>query len=152
MELVNLGSIMIMSKKEQSWLGVGWCPARGLDLVVEEEGNRPKSPAVAFFQRTTIHTGGAELAWAELLLSEISGQNWHLVGIQEKCITNNGFQLHYVQQGLLLLSRSCVEHHVIFQPVAVTIQCHQLWKHLQSKESLPKACEEPSSYRLSLAC
>ena len=117
---------------------------------MEEEGNRPKSPAAAFFQRTTIHTGSAELAGAELLLSEISGQNWHLVGIQEKCITNNGFELHYVQQGLVLLSRSCVDYHVIFQPV--TIQCHQLWKHLQSKESLPKACGEPSSYRLSLAC
>ena len=51
----------------------------------------PKSPAAAFFQRTTIHTRGAELAGAELSLSEISGQNWHLVGIQEKYITNNGF-------------------------------------------------------------
>ena len=58
---------------------------------MEEEVNRPKSPAVAFFQRTTIHTGGAELAGAELPLSEISGRNWHLVGIQEKCTTNNGF-------------------------------------------------------------
>ena len=46
-------------------------------------GTCPKSPAVAFFQRTTIHTGGAELAGAELPLSEISGRNWHLVGIQE---------------------------------------------------------------------
>ena len=51
-----------------------------------EEGNCPRSPAAAFFQRTTIHTGGAELAGAELPLSELSGQNWHLVGIQEKCI------------------------------------------------------------------
>ena len=51
--------------------------------MVEEEGNRPKSPAAAFFQRTIIHTGGAELAGAELPLSEISGRNWHLVGIQE---------------------------------------------------------------------
>jgi hypothetical protein len=58
---------------------------------VEEEGNRPKSPPAAFFQRTPIHTGGAVLAGAELPLSEISGQNWHLVGIQEKFITDNGF-------------------------------------------------------------
>jgi hypothetical protein len=50
---------------------------------VEEEGNRPKSPAAAFFQRTTIHTGGAELAGAELPLSEISGQNWHLVAYKK---------------------------------------------------------------------
>jgi hypothetical protein len=61
-----------------------------MDLVVEEEGNCPKRPAAAFFQRTTNHTGGAKLAGAELPLSEMSGRNWHLVGIQEKCITNNG--------------------------------------------------------------
>ena len=50
-------------------------------------GDSPKSQAAAFFQRTTIHTGCAELAGTELLLSEISGRNWHLVSIQEKCIT-----------------------------------------------------------------
>ena len=56
-----------------------------------EAGDIPKIPAAAFFQRTTIHTKGAELAGAELLLSEISVRNWHLVGMQEKCTTNNGF-------------------------------------------------------------
>ena len=66
-------------------------PFQGAGFGSGEEGNRPKSPAAAFFQRTTIHTGGAELAGAELPLSEISGRNWHLVGIQEKCTTNNGF-------------------------------------------------------------
>ena len=49
-------------------------------------GTAPKAPqqpsSRPFFQRTTIHTGGTELAGAELPPRDISGQNRHLVGIQ----------------------------------------------------------------------
>jgi hypothetical protein len=73
LELVNLCSIMIMSKKEQRWLGVGWCPSRGLDLVVEKRETAQKAQQRPFFRELQFIQ--AALSWLEQSFRSVKFQD-----------------------------------------------------------------------------